>query len=330
MNARDIADALANQAENVCRHYLPSGRKQGNYWVAGDIHGAPGRSFVVRLSGPGRAGKWNDYSTGEHGDLLDFIQHHTRATTVSEAITEARAFLALPEPTPKPSSTPAPAHYDPTAAARRIWNHSRPIAHTHAETYLQARAIRHCRFPSLRFHPTLTYRQGDQTNRFPALVAAVTEPDGRIRAVHRTYLDPQRPRKARVPDPRKTLGPMQRHAVRLRNVTPANPTLVVAEGIETLLSIATAFPKAGSAAALSASNLPAFSPPAGTRRIIIARDNDPAGKAAADALQATCRDKGILAIVICPSGNDWNDDLVQLGADGLTERVQHLLQDQDA
>ena len=325
MNASDIAAALAAQAETVCRHYLPNGRKQGNYWITGDIDDARGRSFVVRITGPGRAGKWNDYSNGEHGDLLDIVRHRTGAATVNDAVAHARTFLALPETPRTPTSKAAPDPYDPTAIARRIWQHCRPIAGTHAEAYLRARSIHRCRYPALRFHPALTYRHGDRTERFPALVAAVTEPDGRIRGVHRTYLDPARASKANVPDPRKTLGAMHGHAVRFRNVTPGNQTLVVAEGIETLLSIATAMPAAASAAALSAPNLPAFTPPRDARRILIARDNDPAGQNAADALYRICIQKELDAFVLCPSGNDWNDDLVELGADALTERIQSLL-----
>ena len=198
MNASEIAAALAAQAETVCRHFLPNGRKQGNYWIAGDIDGARGRSFVVRLSGPGRIGKWNDYSTGDHGDLLDIVRHRTRAATVTDAIAHARAFLALPDDPSPPGTRGAPDSWDPTAAARRIWQRCRPLADTRAEAYLRARAIRRCRFPALRFHPALAYRHEDRTERFPALVAAVTEPDGRIHAVHRTYLDPARPAKAAV------------------------------------------------------------------------------------------------------------------------------------
>lgn len=326
MNASDIAAALATQAETICRHYLPNGRKQGNYWTAGDIDGAPGRSFVVRLAGPGRAGKWNDYSTGDHGDLLDIVQHRTGAATVTDAIAHARAFLALPETPRTTRSGAAPDSYDGTAVARRIWQHCRPIADTHAEAYLNARAIRRCRFPALRFHSALTYRHQDRTERFPALVAAVTEPDGRIRGVHRTYLDPARPSKANVPHPRKTLGSMHGHAVRFRNITPGNQTLVVAEGIETLLSIATAMPTAASAAALSAGNIAAFTPPRNARRIVIARDNDRPGAAAADHLLQRCVERSVDAVILSPTGGDWNDDLMELGTDVLAERVSRLFE----
>ena len=45
MNASAIAAALGERAEAVCRQYLPHGRRQGRYWVAGDLDGARGRSL---------------------------------------------------------------------------------------------------------------------------------------------------------------------------------------------------------------------------------------------------------------------------------------------
>ena len=49
--AATIAAALAARAEDVCRQYLPHGRRQGRYWICGDLDGARGRSLFVRLSG---------------------------------------------------------------------------------------------------------------------------------------------------------------------------------------------------------------------------------------------------------------------------------------
>jgi hypothetical protein len=64
-DAADLAQRLARNAEAVCRHYLANGRRQGRYWVVGDVRNAPGRSMFVRLSGPddgpGAAGHWRDY-----------------------------------------------------------------------------------------------------------------------------------------------------------------------------------------------------------------------------------------------------------------------------
>ena len=53
----DIARRLADNAEAVCRRYLSNGKREGHYWLVGNVHNEPGRSFYVRLSdrGGGRA-----------------------------------------------------------------------------------------------------------------------------------------------------------------------------------------------------------------------------------------------------------------------------------
>ncbi len=63
-DASGLARRLADQAEAVCRHYLSNGRREGSYWLVGDVENTPGRSLYVRLrSGDGAkvAGKWTDY-----------------------------------------------------------------------------------------------------------------------------------------------------------------------------------------------------------------------------------------------------------------------------
>ena len=102
--ASGLAENLARQAEAVCRHYLANGRKQGRYWLAGNVSGVPGHSLYVRLAGPGSgkgaAGKWTDAATGEHGDLLDLVRLARGLSSLREAMDEARAFLRLPAPEP--------------------------------------------------------------------------------------------------------------------------------------------------------------------------------------------------------------------------------------
>jgi hypothetical protein len=60
-----LAQCLARNAEAVCRHYLSNGRREGRYWLVGDVRNTPGRSLFVRLKGPdsgkGAAGKWTEY-----------------------------------------------------------------------------------------------------------------------------------------------------------------------------------------------------------------------------------------------------------------------------
>ena len=315
MNATAVAAALGARAEEVCRRYLPHGRKHGRYWTAGDIRGARGRSLFVRLSPPGVPGKWTDAAEGTHGDLLDLIRIASGAGSLRAALAEARAFLSLPPAAAAGGSD----SYDRTEAARRLWQRCRAIDGTHAEAYLRARAIHRCRFPALRFHPSLFYRDGGGMRRLPALVAAVTGADSAVSGVHRTWLHPSRPAKAPVARPRKALGRVYGLAVRFG--APAAGTLLVGEGIETVLSLVTAMPDAVAAAALSAGSLGAFAPPAGIARLVIARDNDPDGERAAERLARRCARAGVAAHVLVPEGEDFNDDLLALGSAALRARL---------
>ena len=143
----DLARQLAHHAEAVCRYYLSNGRRQGRYWLVGDVDNAPGRSLYVRLFGPdtgkGAAGKWTDAATGSHGDLLDLIRHNQRLADIHEAAAEARRFLSLPELPALPRSNAPAAQTDDAKrlAARRLWAMTRPIAGTHAAAYLAERGI---------------------------------------------------------------------------------------------------------------------------------------------------------------------------------------------
>ena len=61
----EVIRALAQNAESVCRAYLPAGRREGSYWIVGDLQNNPGRSLFVRLtgptSGPGARGKFTEH-----------------------------------------------------------------------------------------------------------------------------------------------------------------------------------------------------------------------------------------------------------------------------
>src|SRR5271157_4501903 len=132
----DVARRLAEHAEAVCRHYLSNGRREGRYWLVGDVKNTPGRSLFVRLRGPeagkGAAGKWTDAASGEHGDLLDIIRESCGLADFSDVADEARRFLSLPRPNPAPdharpsSSTLAGS----TESARRLFAISKPISGT--------------------------------------------------------------------------------------------------------------------------------------------------------------------------------------------------------
>ena len=108
-DASELAHRLAREAEAVCRHYLSNGKREGRYWLVGDVHNSPGRSMFVRLqdSPKGPAGKWTDAATSEHGDLLDIIRESLGLRDFREVAEEARRFLKLPRPEPELVLRPA-------------------------------------------------------------------------------------------------------------------------------------------------------------------------------------------------------------------------------
>ena len=213
------------------------------------------------------------------------------------------------------------------AAAKRLWQACRPVDRTHAETYLRARRIGASRFPALRFHRDLWYRDETRVCGYPGLVAAVTTNEGELTGVHRTWLHTRNPAKALVCTPRKALGLIHGRAVRLAAVPHRSPgRLLVGEGIESVLSVLTAIPGLSGAAALSASSLAAFEPPRGLKQLFIARDNDTAGEHAAESLATRCRALGIATTVLVPEGGDFNEDLIAIGASALRERLAPLLE----
>jgi hypothetical protein len=335
-DASDLAQRLGRQAEAVCRHYLSSGRRQGRYWLIGDARNTPGRSMFVRLVGPksgkGAAGKWTDAATGEHGDLLDVIRESCGLLDFKDVTDEARTFLSLPHPEPEHASArgnPAKAPSGSTESARRLLAMARPISGTVAETYLRARGIADLRgTESLRFHPRCYYRaDGDApTETWPAMIAAVTDLDGRLTGAHRTWLSPDGSDKAPVETPRRAMGELLGHAV---SFGVAGEVMAAGEGIETILSLRCALPSMPMAAALSAAHLSAILFPETLRRLYIVRDADPAGDGARDILIERASAVGIEAIVLSPVSGDFNEDLRLAGLDALRANARVQLAPQD-
>ncbi|MCK1440471.1 toprim domain-containing protein [Bradyrhizobium sp. 15] len=337
-DASELARRLAREAEAVCRHYLSNGKRQGRYWLVGDVHNTPGRSLFVRLKDlpKGPAGKWTDAATGEHGDLLDVIRETCGLRDFREVAEEARRFLRLarsePEVAPKPVRPLAPAGSQ--EPARRLFMISQPIEGTLVETYLQRRGIAHVHHGgSLRFHPRCYYRPDEHlpAETWPAMIACVTDLECRITGVHRTWLDPDgfdriRLGKAPIDTPRRAMGDLLGNAVRFGVV---DDVLAAGEGIETMLSLRYVLPSMPMAAALSANHLSAMVLPTGLRRLYISRDLDAAGDVVQATLSQRAADAGIEAIALSPRLGDFNEDLHVFGLDAVRAALRFQLVPED-
>jgi hypothetical protein len=320
--ASDLARGLGARAEAVCRHYLSNGRRQGRYWIVGDVQNTPGGSLYVRLTGD-RAGKWTDAATSEHGDLLDLIALN-RGLTFRATLDEARSFLGQPG---SESERLPPARQGSSEAARRLFAASVPIRGTLAERYLARRGILlPAPLDALRFHPRC-YRRGPSGRESrPALIAAVTDLGGRITGLHRTFLDPDGG-KAAIEHPRRAMGFLLGQAVRFGPVT---QVLVAAEGLETALSLKVGMPGLPVVAALSSAHLAALIWPRSLRRLYVAVDRDRAGSLAWVRLRDRARAVGIDCRPLVPRAEDFNADLLTLGPDRLRSWLAEQLAEEEA
>jgi hypothetical protein len=333
-SASEIARRLAQNAEAVCRHYLSNGRREGRIWRVGDVDNTPGRSMAVRLtgpdSGPGACGRWVDFADGTHGDLLDVIARTCGLHAFRDVLEEARRFLTLPQPesqVPTPRMPPAPS--GSPEAARRLFAASRPILGTIAETYLRSRGIAGVSdLGGLHFHPGCYYRAHDNAPReiWPALIAAVTDLDGGMTGILRTWLARDGSGKAPLATPRRALGRLLGSGVRFGRAT---DVMAAGEGLETMLSLRVVLPAMPMVAALSSAHLAGLVLPAGLRRLYIARDNDRAGHRAAEALGIRANADGIEDLILTPHADDFNTDLCGLGPEALAAslRVQLIPED---
>jgi len=113
IEAKDIVTRLTSRADAVAAYLLPSGRRDGNEWRSGDVSGAPGQSLGIHLSGD-KAGVWQDFATGEGGDLLTLWQA-VRGCDFKQALQEAADYLGMDTSPdrPKPKTKPLPVRTSP-------------------------------------------------------------------------------------------------------------------------------------------------------------------------------------------------------------------------
>ncbi len=322
----DLSADLANRVESFCRQYFPDGRKQGNYWQVGDTSGAKGQSLAIRLQAQGgrKAGSWQDFATGQYGDLIDLLHERLGSVTLKETLREARSFLgespcpAVPHAARK-AERPDAASEKRIARARKLFAAGKPVLGTPAATYLQGRGITRLG-PALRYHPRVFLRQGeddpDQPRRAPALLAKITDKRGQITGCARVYLDPSTDGLATIERPKRILGQLHGHAIRFW-AGAGRSDLIVGEGLENTLSIGTALPEFDLASCLTATHLGLFIPSPGIQRIWIARDNDDAGRNASIRLRNQLEYRGISCGYLVPELGDFNDDLRTFGRDAL-------------
>lgn len=307
-----IVAGLNARIREVCERLGLRGQVQGHDFVAFNPMRADRHlgSFRICVTGA-KAGVWKEFSSGEAGDGLDLVAYCLGGGK-AEAVAWGKAFLGLDGADPAAlkrtrRAVAARAEADPEAEAEKrrrdafaIWLAAQEkILGTPAEGYLAGRAIelrRLGRQPrALRFHPRLW--NAESRRHWPALVAAITGPDGKALAIHRTWLEVAggRVRKAPLKDAKMTLGGYRGGLIRLwrgqrvdaatgeirpgrrwRDIA-AGAELDLSEGIEDGLSVAAIHPECRVAAFVSVGNLARVALPPAVATVALWVQNDAPG-----------------------------------------------------
>lgn len=272
--------------------------------IPGPGHSKADRSLSVSIGDNGKL-IWCSFA----GDGEDAVRAYLKELGVAG---EGAPAQGSPPATPERARRPgAGAHW-----AAALWRESFAIHGTLGARYLRGRAIGAPFPPSLKFHPECR----DGPFRRPALIAARTmlaTPD-QVVSVQRTFLARDRSGKAPVREAKKSLGACKGGGVVLGEI---GATLLVAEGVETALSAAALF-GLPAVATLGAAHTRRLMVPVSVREIVIAADNDNAGRAAAEALAARLRKEGRSVRVESPpvAFKDFNDFATEKERDASTPR----------
>lgn len=207
----ELSLRLSDRAYSVVSALYGAQKVKAGRIMLGDVTGNPGDSLSIimdPLKKPGcRPGHWKDYSTNEHGDIFDLVAFAKYGGDKREAVKWAREFLGLDHCDPeklkvelrriqhKERQQRAKAAAEEArriSAARSLFFFQgvpdiigTPVDHYLAGRKIDVRALSStgaCRFAA-------DCLRADTGELLPAMLLCITGPDGKMAAVHRTYLE---------------------------------------------------------------------------------------------------------------------------------------------
>ena len=307
-------------------------------------------SLSVTLKGS-RAGQWYDFQKSEGGNIVSLVQQEKKLD-YKDAMDYLGRFLGLrphshnhnfkAPPTPRASDHDTTVKAEATAekiaklaVVQKLYQQSRDIAGTVAERYLRER--RHIKgelAKDLRFLPCGTCFQYNDENKklyHDSLAVFAKDKDGVLLSVQVTRLD-QNASRAQTRDGEKfakTKYGLGKDAFVVLANHPESHRVIIAEGLETALSIQETGIKATIVASQGLYNLKNYQGP--EQNIIIAADNDShkensGTKRLVEKAKAHLQEQGKSVQIIEPQtpGQDFNDVLVKEGIEGVKACVQSV------
>jgi hypothetical protein len=290
LDIADIAARLRQDARSAAIALLgkPNRKHSNKTTLAWGNNG----SLKVVVAGP-KCGQCFDHEAGVGGDILWLAGREKGG--MPAALSWACVHLGLeggaaPETDPavvaereakrEADRTARDAEAAKAAAEKRekalaLWNEGQPVQGTQAEQYLAARGVTLPEGAPVRFLEAAPDNNG---KRYPAMMVLLAAHDGAFCAVQLTFLDREgAPKKAVGANPPKmTKGSYGNGAVWL-TAPGAHAGVVIAEGVETVLSMWAADPTAGAVAVIG-TRYKAVDLPPSVQDITIGADIEPAGK----------------------------------------------------
>ncbi len=205
--------------------------------------------------------------------------------------------------------------------AQGLWSRGQAIEGTLAERYLREhRKIEGDLPEDLSYLPA----HGKGNASLPCLMAAVRSPEGEVTAVQLTFLDPTTANKAKIAVPKRSFGSLTGSAVTIQEGKQNSNLVVIAEGVETALSLKEAGVQGTIKASLGLSNIKNLEPQDPNAHIIICADHDASDSPASKSLEKSVtalQEYEFKVTVIKPDtlGEDFNDVLKAKGPEGIRE-----------
>lgn len=290
----------------------PAGREMVGLCI---VH--PERSPSMRVNDA--SGLFHCFGCGTSGDAITAVQH-----IEGVGFADALRWLLGQQDLPAVSDADRLRALEEDQQARRAaildakeqWASCASIVGTPGENYLRGRGITIPLPSSLRFGYVSPWRDretGKWVHARPAVVGCCGNMGGRLTAVQRIFVRPDGSGKANMRRPKLTLGRNLGSALRL---TPPAAEVIITEGVEDGLSILQECPDSAVWCGLGTAFLREIQFPPVVRSVVVAGQNDDAGKSAAVAASEAIAARGLHVKTTFPSARykDWNDELRNIPA----------------
>lgn len=257
-------------------------------------------------------GFYHCFGCGSHGDAIRFVMDY-EGRSFMEALRwlgDADLPIVAPEDRIRAAAEDAAASARSVADAGELWERCVDPVGTPAQIYALSRGITAPLPMSIRFGmvPAGKTKAGEWRDDLPAMVGGCFNEGGDLVAIQRIFLRNGGRAKAQMQRPKLSLGRVRGSALRLG---PVAAEIILCEGPEDGLTLMQELPGASVWVALGTGLMPFVEFPADVRSVVLAGDNNDAGRMAIAKAGEALALRGVATKTMFPDPafSDFNDQL---------------------